>query len=74
MGGKRLRGERAGKDLNKERGKDLRKEKGEDRGGKKGLRGERRERISTGRGGSQQGEGGKHCREEKGKTPREKGP
>ena len=51
MGGKRLRGERAGKDLNKERGKDLRKEKGEDRGGKKGLRGERGERISTGRGG-----------------------
>ena len=44
-------------------GKDPRKKKGEDRGGKKGLRGERRERISTGR-------GEKDLRKEKGEALR----
>ena len=44
-----------------------REEKGEDLRGEKALGGK-------GGKGSQQGEGGKHRREEKGKTQREKGP
>ena len=49
--GKGLRGGQGGKDLNKERREKILGRKRENSGGGKALRGERGEKISTGRGG-----------------------